>query len=364
LSVVLAGLLILVSVPTKSTELHAQDKSELKLKRFDFKEIHMGVDFRIGLYAHETAVANKAAKAAFRRIEQLNGILSDYDSKSEVRRLCEPPVSDEGSRNGKTKPPALRPVEVSSDLFRVLESAQRLSRESQGAFDVTVGPLTKLWRRAHRRKQLPDRKFLKAAREVVGFRNIKLNSKDVPTVTLSKAGMRIDLGGIAKGYAVDEALKVLAEHGIHRAMVDGSGDIAIGAPPPGREFWRVSVEKLDPTKDADATTILNLKNCAVATSGDAFQHVEINGRRYSHILDPKTGLGISQSSSVTVIAPTGMLADSLASAVSVMGPIKGVQLIDSKYKKCEAFIATADAKPDSTKIRKYESKSFRQFLSQ
>lgn len=346
-SVVLVWVLLVVSMATSSLKVHADDTPNSKLKKFHFEQIEMGVEFHIELYSDNTLVANKAAKAAFARIGQLNDRLSDYQSDSEVRRLC--------NTSG-------RAIKVSGDLLSVLLAAHQVSKNTAGAFDVTVGPLTKLWRRAHRRKELPDPKLMRQARSVVGFKLVGLDQR-MSCVTLHKPGMRIDLGGIAKGYAVDEALKVLATHGIKRAMVNGSGDIAIGDSPPGRPTWRVSVGKLQ-QPDEQSAGILNLKNCAVATSGDAFQHVEIKGQRYSHILNPKTGLGIGQSSSVTIIAPTGMLADSLASAVSVLGPNAGIQLIDSKkYQNCEAFVVTAvDPKAESQKTRNHQSKSFGDFV--
>jgi thiamine biosynthesis lipoprotein len=345
----LAGILVLANLLGSSPVTLADSERQPKLKRFDFVEMHMGVDFRVRLYAPHAMLANNAAKAAFARVKQLNGLLSDYESTSEVRRLCEMPTG--------------KPTRISLDLFNVLQSSQKLSKSTDGAFDVTVGPLTKLWRRAHRRRELPDKKLLATALKAVGFQFVVLDP-EAHTATITRPNVRIDLGGIAKGYAVDEALKVLAEHGINRALVDGSGDIAIGDPPPGCDAWVVSVASLDQPDSKSAAT-LSLRNCAVATSGDAFQHVEIGGRRYSHIVNPKTGFGLSQSSSVTIIAPNGMLADSLASAVSVMGPKLGVQFIDSKKNtRCEALVLISknpNAKPAS--IETFRSKSFSKFVN-
>lgn len=348
-SILLVWFLLLAGWALPSSQILADDQPNSKLKLFDFEEIQMGVDFRIRLYGPDSMVANKAAKAAFARIEQLNAALSDYDEASEVRRLCDLSTG--------------KPTKVSRDLFVVLEAAQQLSVATDGAFDVTVGPLTKLWRRARRQKELPDPKLLAEAREAVGFRFVILN-REAQTVTLTKPNVRIDLGGIAKGYAVDEALKVLADHGINRAMVDGSGDMAIGDPPPDRDAWTIEVAALDQSDTLSAAT-LKLKNCGVATSGDAFQHIEIAGRKYSHIVDPKTGLGLSESSSVTIIAPTGLTADSLASAVSVLGPKAGIEFIDrhQQYPDCEALVLTAaDPKTGSSTSPRFESKSFRDFV--
>jgi thiamine biosynthesis lipoprotein len=274
----------------------------------------MGTLFTITVYAPSKPVANTAARAAFKRIEELNGILSDYDPNSELSRL------------GRTSGPG-KPVKVSRELLFVLANALEVSRKSNGAFDVTVGHLTRQWRRARRRKKLPTPETLADALAKTGYRHVRIDPKR-RTVELMKTGMRLDLGGIAKGYAGDEAMKVLRKQGLTRALVDGGGDVTIGEPPPGKTGWKIGIASLK-KPDAPPDRFLILKNAAVATSGDAYQFVEIAGRRYSHIVDPKTGLGLAARSSVTVIAPTGVAADSLASAVTVLGPKRGVKLIDA-----------------------------------
>jgi thiamine biosynthesis lipoprotein len=283
------------------------------------------------LYACDSEVANNAAKAAFERIQELNQVFSDYTADSELRQLCE--------RSGPG-----RPVPISDDLLAVIKESLRLSRESNGAFDITVGPLTKLWRRARRQKLLPKEEALASAMSLVGYEMIRLN-RDCQTVELLQTGMRLDLGGIAKGRAADEALKVLRSHGIRRALVDASGDLVAGDPPPGRNGWIVDVANLDPERSASAARI-ELANYAVATSGDAFQSVEIAGRRYSHIVNPRTGFGLSRRSSVTVIAPTGMAADSLASALSVLNAEAGLALLRKRGEsRFAALLVLADAAP-------------------
>jgi thiamine biosynthesis lipoprotein len=295
------------------------------LERYAFAERQMGVTFRILLYAPDETTANVAAKAAYEEIDRLNRIMSDYDSDSELMRLCS------GAEPGK-------PVKVSKDLVFVLSRAGELARRTDGAFDVTVGPLVRLWRRARRQKKLPSRERLKQARAHVGYEFVRLD-RDAQTVTLLKAGMRLDLGGIAKGYAADRALAVVREHGIGRALVDGSGDISIGDPPPGKPGWRIAVGNRLGTLTSQSeqeggaaeqvAEFLVLHNAAVATSGDAFQYVEIDGVRYSHLIDPHTGVGLTDHSTVTIIAPDGITADSLASAVSVLGPERGMKLIET-----------------------------------
>ena len=285
------------------------------LSRFEYHRRAMGVDFTVVLYGARKGAANSAAEAALDRITEIDLICSDYQASSELRRLCA------AAKPGESMP-------VSRDLARVLHRSQQVAKLSGGAFDVTVGPLTKLWRRARRQKKLPPADRFRQARTLVGHRLLEVDIA-ARRVTLKRAGMRLDLGGIAKGYAVDRAMEVLAGHGFTRAMVDGSGDLAVGDPPPGRKGWRVEVESLGSPGQASGRRppVLELSNTAIATSGDAYQSVTIDGRRYSHILDPRTGLGLTTSSSVTVIAADATTADALASAISVMGPLAGQKLI-------------------------------------
>jgi thiamine biosynthesis lipoprotein len=208
-------------------------------------------------------------------------------------------------------------VRVSRDLFRVLARAQEIAQQTNGAFDVTVSPVVRLWRRARRREELPDAAELTSARELVSYKYLRLDPK-ARTVQLLKRGMLLDLGGIAKGYAADDALAVLKRYGIASALVAAGGDIAVGAPPPGEAGWSVGIAPLDsPTQPP--TRFLALQRAGVSTSGDAEQFVEIAGQRYSHIIDPRTGLALTGHSSVTIVAPDATTSDALATAFSVLG---------------------------------------------
>jgi len=308
-------------------------------ERFEFTEVEMAVPIRIVLYTCGEENAQEAAQAAFARIRQLNGIMSDYDATSELRRLCAT------SGGGKAVP-------VSPELWCVLHHAQALSARSHGAFDVTVGPMVRLWRRARRQRELPSEERMEAARPLVGYRLIRFD----PTrraVELLKPGMRLDLGGIAKGYAADEALRVLAKRGIPSALIDAGGDIVLGEAPPGKPGWRIGVARLE--VDGPPSQVLVLSRAAIATSGDRWQYVEIDGTRYSHLVDPRTGLGLTDHSSVTVVAPDGITADGLASAVSVLGPEAGLKLIEDTP-GTEALIVRA---PEGV-VEKHESTGWRE----
>lgn len=283
------------------------------LERFEFTQAEMATDVRLLFYAENPGIARTAADAAFARFRQLNRILSDYDPQSELSRLCH------ASGPGK-------PIRVSDDLWAVLWQSRQWAERSEGAFDVTIRPVVRLWRRARRRRKLPDMERIQAALALVGYKYLRLDP-DGRTVELLRPGMSIDLGGIAKGYAADEAGRVLNEHSIKSYLIDAGGDLVLGAPPPGREGWRIGIAPLE--IGGPPSRYLTLANCAVATSGDAWRYVEIDGRRYSHIVDPRTGLGLTDHSGVTVIAPTGAAADALASAVSVLGPNAGLKLADA-----------------------------------
>jgi thiamine biosynthesis lipoprotein len=285
---------------------------EPKLARFTFIEPHMGTMFKIVLYSPDDPTANRAAKAVFERIATLDAIMSDYRSTSELMQLC--------------KKAGGGPVRVSEPLFYVLARAQEVSRLSDGAFDVTVGPVVRLWRRARKAQELPDPDKLVQARALVGYQNIRLDEK-ARTVELLKPGMQLDLGGIAKGYAADEGLRVLAQHGITRALVASGGDIAVSGPPPDAEGWTIGIAPLEDPNQKPSRYLL-LHHAAVSTSGDAEQYVEIGGKRYSHIVDPRTGLGLIGRQSVTVVARHGILADSLTKVLSVLGPERGLAIID------------------------------------
>ncbi len=331
-------LMILFSLLSLTSIASPQAADNSPLRRFEFHRTQMGVPFAAAFYACDEEAANKAIAAVWARIEFLNSLLSDYDSNSELMHLCR----DSGPG---------KPVIVSPELFRVLSKSVEVSEQSDGAFDVSVGPLVKLWRRARRQKELPDPRQLHEARALVGFRNIKLcrlctparqaggqesPSDDGGTVELLKGGMKLDLGGIAVGYACDEAIKVLKQHGITRAMIDGSGDIVVSDPPPEECGWRIGIASLR-EPDAEPKLFTRLVNCSISTSGDAFQFVELGGRRYSHIVDAKTGLGLTKRCSVTVIAPDGITADALATAVTVLGPERGLKLIESQPRAAALF---------------------------
>jgi thiamine biosynthesis lipoprotein len=278
--------------------------------RYELSEAHMGTLFRIVLYAPGVEEAGRAARAAFDRIAELDAALSDYRDTSEVAAV--------GRVAGRA------PVRVGIDLFVLLQRSQALAERSAGAFDVTVGPLSELWRRARRNRAPPAAEALEEALSRVGWRALRLDPEG-RTAHLEREGMRLDLGGIAKGYAADEAQVVLRRHGIGCALVAASGDIVVTAPPPGSAGWRVAIAAL---RGGPEAPVLLLRDAAVSTSGDESQGFEANGVRRSHIVDPRTGEALQGRSSVTIVARDGATADGLATAVSVLGAEQGGRLVD------------------------------------
>jgi thiamine biosynthesis lipoprotein len=216
-------------------------------------------------------------------------------------------------------------------LFRVLEAAQQVARDSGGAFDITVGPVVRIWREARREHQMPDGDALDAALSHCGYRKLHLNAAS-RTVLLDEGGMQLDAGGIAKGYAADEALAVLNRRGITSALVAASGDLVFSNAPPGRRGWRIAIGASEST--------LELNNAAVSTSGDSEQYLEANGKRYSHIVDPTTGIAITNELTVSVVAPSGLRADPLATAISVLGEKRG-RALAARYPGVSVYIRSA-----------------------
>lgn len=246
--------------------------------------------------------------AAFGRIEALDAVLSDYRKDSEL--------------SGLSSASAGVAVPISPDLLEVLIRSRRLASETAGAFDPTCGSLTHLWRESFRLQRLPGDDAVAEAASRVGWSFMHLDSVR-STVLFDLEGMRLDLGAFGKGWIADEALEVLVTHGCPSSLVEIGGDLSIGDPPPGRAGWSVGVA-LDAS--APSLTVL-LADCGVATSGEAERHLDVDGVRYSHLLDPRTGWALTGRRAVTVVAPDAATADALASAICVLGPVAGRSLL-------------------------------------
>jgi thiamine biosynthesis lipoprotein len=236
------------------------------------------------------------------------------------------------------------PVKISEDLFHVLDASQKLAEETGGAFDVTLGPVIRLWREARRNNRLPDKRALEVAGKYCGYRKLHLDPVN-RSVTLDQAGMQLDAGGIAKGYAADAALAELKRLGIRSALVAASGDLAFGDPPPGKCGWKIGVE----------SAILELRNAAVSTSGDSEQRLDAGGKRYSHIIDPITRMGLTSGIIVTIVAPNGAMADGMATAVSVLGAQRGIAFVEKKASVAALIVGGASHRVESMQFSRLKS---------
>jgi FAD:protein FMN transferase len=273
---------------------------ERKSTAFEYTQVHMGLPVRVVLHAPGSEAARRAATAAFARIAILDQMMSDYRPDSELRRL-------EG-RIGQWIP-------ISVELYEVVHRALQIAESTEGAFDPSIGPLVALWRTARQTGRLPDPPSVEAARASVGWRDIRLDAAR-RAIRLERAGMRLDLGGIAKGYILQEARRILRSHDVTRALIESGGDIVVGDAPPGTAGWKIHTGARD---SGFADRASRLVNAAMATSGPTFQSVEIEGLRYSHVIDPRTGLGVTSPVIARVIADDAATADGLATALTILG---------------------------------------------
>jgi len=319
----------------------SQSQSAIK-QRFEYVRPQMGTTFRIILYADSEAKAQAAANAGFNRIEELNKILSDYDPESELSRLS----ASAGS--GKA-------IKLSPDLWYILHKSLLISKKTNGAFDVTIGPVVQLWRRARRQHELPAAEALAQAKCHIGYRNIILNPQS-KTAQLRISGMQLDMGAIGKGYAVDEAMKVLKAKGIKSALIDGGGNILVSRAPPKSKGWIIDLHPLQTTNQQEQQKLV-LKQQGVATSGDLYQYVELDGSRYSHIVNPFTGVGLTDQSRVTIITKNATDADWLSTSLSVLDPTVGFALI-KKVPRAAASIV----KNENNILKHWESKRYWHYL--
>ena len=283
------------------------------------RRLVMGTFARVVAVAADSSTAKKCIEAALAKIQKVDELMSDYKSDSEISEV---------NRDG-----AKRPVKVSESTYEVLRRSVEFSKLTGGAFDVTVGPLVDLWRAAGEANSVPSDNELAAARVRVGYEKLILDANEM-SVRFAVEGMRIDLGGIAKGYAIDRAIEAMQSSGAAGGMVEIGGDIrCFGVPAGHKDSWLVGLQ--DPCKAVEGIgtgeLLLKLKlvNGAVATSGDYQQFILIEGKRHSHIIDRKTAAGAQGLSSATIIANSATDADALATAVSVMGAEKGLALIET-----------------------------------
>ena len=284
--------------------------SKIVNQRFELSIPAMGSHVDMVVYAQSRSQAKTVFDAGIAEIERLAVVLSNYDSNSEISKFCSSPTGDW--------------IPLSHDLSTVLIQSRRWHGLSEGAFDITVGPLTQLWRSSRKTKQLPTQSEIDDAKQRCGWASVEFDVAFGGTdlrpplrATLLKPKMRLDLSGIAVGYIVDAAFEKMIACGCRSLLLNAGGDIRVGDAPPGSEGWRVTIAGLG--KELPPLAMLRIQNCAVTTSGDLNQYVEIDGHRYSHFIDPKSGDPIERRQSVTTIAATTLDADAGATALAILG---------------------------------------------
>ncbi len=292
----------------------------------------MGTFARVVVVTKDSGTAQKCIEAAFSEIDNIDNLMSDYKSDSEIGIV--------------NKNAAEKAVQVGESTFEVLQRSVEFSKLTGGAFDITVGPSVDLFRAAKETHIAPTREQIDNAKSKVGYEKLILDPNN-RTVQFAVEGMRLDLGGIAKGYGIDKAIDAMQKAGALGAMVDIGGDVrCFGIPAKGKDHWMVGLQ--DPNLPADTPGLdivlrLKITEGAVATSGDYQQFVIIDGKEYSHIIDRQTGTSSEGLSSVTIIADNATDTDALATAVSVMGAEKGLALIE-KLSDTEAILIPSGQK--------------------
>ncbi len=297
-------------------------RNRLVVENSGFRPI-MGTLAQITAISDDPACAHRCIELALDAIEMIQQTMNDRDENSELSKLNATAFEQE--------------VKVSPELFTVLQAAKEYSILSGGAFDVTIGPEVQLWRTMQQTGTPPTSEQIEQARFRVGYEKMILNP-ETQTVQFELAGMRLDLGGIAKGYAIDLAIEAMKQNGAMGGMVDIGGDIrCFGHSPTRGNNWLIGLQ--NPRKEK-LITKLKLTDYAVATSGDYRRFIEINGKKQGHILNPATADSAEELISISIVAPTAMQADALATAVAVMGRQRGLDLIES-LDGIEAFVITA-----------------------
>ncbi len=297
-------------------------------------EPKMGSPFQLVFYAPDSVTAAALARQSFALVDSLNAVFSDYAPDSELNRLCATAGKDSF-------------VAVSPALYQMIVTSQKAWKQSWYTFDITIGPLSRLWRTARREKRFPSPAEIKAARQPMGFQNILIDTV-ARRIQLIKPGMQLDLGGIAKGHIAQQVVNFLRSKGITAVMADAGGDIVCGAAPPGKKGWTLGIN-IPEQSDQLLDRTISLQHQAVATSGDVYQYTVHNGKKYSHIINPLTGYGVTFQRNVTVIAPDGATADWLATACSILPLRKAKKLA----RKMDAALLVTQIKND--KIQFYWS---------
>jgi FAD:protein FMN transferase len=281
----------------------------------------MGNHFELSVIAEDEAWAGQRIDAGVAEIRRIEKLLTTYSEDSETARI--------------NQQAGIGPVPVSPETFDLIGRSLRISRLTQGAFDITYGSVDKrLWNFDMQMETLPDRETAKRMVRLIDYRNVILDAAHT-TVFLKEKGMRIGFGGIGKGYAAERAKRVMQERGVESGIVNASGDLTVwGYQPDGRP-WTIGI--VNPNAAGQVFSYMQVSGMAIATSGNYEKYVMIGGKRYSHTINPRTGLPVAGVKSVTILCPNAELADAMATPVMIMGIRAGLDMID-QVKDMEAIV--------------------------
>ena len=287
----------------------------------------MGNRFELSAVADDELWANEKIDAGIAEIQRIEKLLTTFSDDSETNKV----KSNAG----------IKPVEVSRETFNLIQRSIKISALTQGAFDISYGSIDKrLWNFDQQMTELPDKETAKKMVRLINYKNIELDD-DKCTVYLREKGMRIGFGGIGKGYAAERAKQVMKLHGVESGVVNASGDLTTWGMRPDGKQWTIAIA--NPNAADEAFSYMNISDMAAATSGNYEKFVVIDGKKYSHTIDPHTGLPIRGIKSVTIITTNAELADAMATPVTIMGINAGLDMIN-QMKNIEAIIIDDDDK--------------------
>jgi FAD:protein FMN transferase len=272
----------------------------------------MGNRFELSAVAPDQTWAYECIDAAVKEIQRIEQLLTTFNDASETNQI--------NSNAG------IAPVRVSRETFNLIERSLRISQVTQGAFDITYGAVDKrLWNFDTTMKTLPDKETVRKSVQLINYRNVLLNESSC-TVMLREKGMRIGFGGIGKGYAAEQAKKLMIDLGVESGVVNASGDLTTWGYQPNGQPWTIGIA--NPELSGQVFSYINITNMALATSGNYEKYILINGKKYSHTIDPRTGYPVTGIKSVTIISPNAEIADAMATPVMIMGIRAGLDMIN------------------------------------
>lgn len=321
------------SLESNSPEKEGAEKEGPEKEGYEWIFPAMGTTVALQTFHEDKEHVEKVFNEVKIEVDRLESIFSDYDPDSEASLLST--FSGDGNWHS-----------VSPEMWDVLQESDRWNRLSQGKFDASLGKLTSLWRMARRNKTIPAAENIQAAIALTGWKHVELDA-DRKSIRVNLSGLKLDFGAIAKGYIVDQAFDVLAKNGMKQSLVRAGGDMHCGDPPPGKEGWKIEIGKID-ASETEPTQFL-VSNVGVATSGDLFQFMVIDGVRRSHVIDVSNGYGVPGPTQATVIAKNSMEADSAATSFCILGHEAGIKLADS-IEGIEVRIVSRPSDTDPPKV--------------